>query len=372
MEAFLRRRREPLTEAQIRAVFFQLLQALRYMHSRQYVHRDLKPENVLLANVPRRVGGTLRVKIADLGLSKCLKHESPRPHTTYIATRWYRSPEILLHLNYSYPSDMWAVAVVMAEIISKGQPLFPGDNQTDMLTRIFQVCGHPSRVGWRRGVDALRMKGFSMASNNPTSLKSVIPNASTPVLQLLTDLLLLDPALRPSASQALDYPVFLSTISAHIHTDRKRSRTLEDSCMPTYNSTLTTDVPSPKWSHDSHAARATHVDNDFEDSVIQKFGLGPNVDGNKQNRTSPEVWRDNGDDDWAIPSNGKPSSIEHAAKRLHVHSTERLQPMVLVCAREPLQPHLQPHVSNVLPTPRGLRVNRLRKPAAHFDMRSHS
>ena len=60
--------------------------------------------------------------------------------TDYVATRWYRAPELLLSMHYSNPVDMWALGCIMAELID-GQPLFPGDNEIDQLNRIQKLIG---------------------------------------------------------------------------------------------------------------------------------------------------------------------------------------------------------------------------------------
>lgn len=368
MESYLHKRHTPLTEAQIRGVFYQLLQALRYMHTRQYIHRDLKPENILLVSTPHREDGLLNVKIADLGLSKNLKRMITRPSTAYIATRWYRSPEILLHLDYAYPSDMWAVAVVIVEIIAKGQPLFPGENQGDMLTRIFQLCGHPSRVGWQRGVDALRIRGFAIASSNPASLRSVLPNASTPVLQLLTDLLQLDPSLRPTAAQALDYPVFLSTLPVRISADRKRSRLTDYPDPIGRDAAPDADLLPTHWSRNDRTARTTYADDDFDNDNEYDVLGDLEVVGESEKLANSRHRDPEHDIDWTLPDVTKPLSMERAPKRLHLHSRNGNNPSFVALQQAPKSSRIRKDQSDS----NTLRGVKLRRPAAHFDMRPQS
>jgi serine/threonine protein kinase len=86
------------------------------MHKHGYFHRDLKPENLLESN------GT--VKIADFGLAREIR--SKPPYTTYVSTRWYRAPEVILKSSdYNSPIDIFAVGCIMAELF-KLWPLFPG------------------------------------------------------------------------------------------------------------------------------------------------------------------------------------------------------------------------------------------------------
>lgn len=209
LESLTRKRTTPLPESHVRSICFQLLHAVAHMHRLHFLHRDIKPENILLQSyVPST--DHVSIKLADLGLAKYYPTNATRPNTTYVATRWYRSPELLLRIaTYSYPSDMWAVGAVMAELISLGDPLFPGDDEKDQLLRVVALRGHPSIVGWEKGELAMRTRRIRLAKTTPSSLRPAIPNASPEMLQLITDLLEMDPGRRPSASEALGYPVFL-------------------------------------------------------------------------------------------------------------------------------------------------------------------
>jgi len=88
-----------------------LLKALNHCHRHEIIHRDIKPENLL-------VNGDGTLKLCDFGFAR---HMPPKPNeilTDYVATRWYRSPELLLSdPKYSFPVDTWAVACIMAELI---------------------------------------------------------------------------------------------------------------------------------------------------------------------------------------------------------------------------------------------------------------
>jgi mitogen-activated protein kinase 15 len=94
---------------------------LKFMHSAQLLHRDLKPSNLLL-------NSECHVKVADFGLARSLdtKAGSEPVLTDYVATRWYRAPEILLGSNkYTKGVDMWSMGCILAELIL-GKPFFPG------------------------------------------------------------------------------------------------------------------------------------------------------------------------------------------------------------------------------------------------------
>lgn len=215
------------------------------MHSINYMHRDIKPENILLQS--SSIDEEIKIKLADLGLAKRYDPSSSRPHTTYVATRWYRSPEILLRItDYSFPSDLWAIGAVMAEFVSLGEPLFPGDDEKDQLARVVALRGHPSVVSWKKGTAVMQSRRIKLPKVTSSSLKNAIPLASLPVLQLISDLLEMDPACRPSASEALEYPLFLSQMTDTRESTHIRKRQKLDS--REWDTAVSRDFPSSRLS----------------------------------------------------------------------------------------------------------------------------
>ncbi|KAM9291404.1 MAPK/MAK/MRK overlapping kinase isoform 3-T3 [Morus bassanus] len=127
-------RRKPLPEKKIKNYMYQLCKSLDYIHRNGIFHRDVKPENILIKQ------NTL--KLGDFG--SCRSIYSKQPHTEYISTRWYRAPECLLTNGYySYKIDMWSAGCVFYEITSF-QPLFPGSNELDQISKIHDVIGTPA------------------------------------------------------------------------------------------------------------------------------------------------------------------------------------------------------------------------------------
>ena len=110
----------------VRSYVLQLVQAIHWCHANAVVHRDIKPEN-LLVNTQNKT-----LKLCDFGFARVLTSNT-RELTDYVATRWYRAPELLLgSTDYSYSVDMWAIGCIMGEI-SDGQPIFPGESEVDQL-----------------------------------------------------------------------------------------------------------------------------------------------------------------------------------------------------------------------------------------------
>uniref|UniRef100_A0A1B0D2T7 dual-specificity kinase n=1 Tax=Phlebotomus papatasi TaxID=29031 RepID=A0A1B0D2T7_PHLPP len=110
-----------------------IIKCLRLLYQENIIHCDLKPENVLL-----KQRGSSSIKVIDFG-SSCYAH---RKVYTYIQSRFYRSPEVILGLPYGTPIDMWSLGCILAELYT-GYPLFPGENEAEQLACIMEVLGVP-------------------------------------------------------------------------------------------------------------------------------------------------------------------------------------------------------------------------------------
>ena len=134
----VQRQREGFQHSEIRDIMFQLFAGLAFIHRNGFFHRDIKPENLLLKG--------RALKIADLGC--CREIRSRPPFTEYIATRWYRAPEILLQSNtYNSPIDVWACGCIIAELY-RNHTLFPGASSADTLNKIVAMLGTPTVEQW--------------------------------------------------------------------------------------------------------------------------------------------------------------------------------------------------------------------------------
>lgn len=119
----------------IRRFTSQMLLSLVLMRQHRVVHCDLKPENILLRH-PCKSG----LKVIDFG-SSCFEHEKIY---TYIQSRFYRSPEVILGMNYHMAIDMWSLGCILAELYT-GFPIFPGENEQEQLSCIMEVLGVPDK-----------------------------------------------------------------------------------------------------------------------------------------------------------------------------------------------------------------------------------
>ncbi|KAL4096044.1 hypothetical protein PRIC1_009409 [Phytophthora ramorum] len=187
------------SEAQIRSMMYQLFSGLAYMHKHGFFHRDIKPENLLCHN------DTL--KIADLGQAREIR--SRPPFTDYVATRWYRAPELLLRsTTYNSPVDMWACGCIMVELLVC-TPLFPGTSEADQFYRICKVLGTPTKETWPEGAAMSSHMQMRFPKCSPVSWTRFLPPGTpSTAVQLVQDLLQFDPSRRLTAAQALQHRFF--------------------------------------------------------------------------------------------------------------------------------------------------------------------
>lgn len=117
----------------VRRFASQLLTSLKFLRKQNVIHCDLKPENILLKQPNKST-----VKVIDFG-SSCFENERVY---TYIQSRFYRSPEVILGMPYDVGIDMWSLGCILAELYT-GYPLFPGENEMEQLACIMEARGPP-------------------------------------------------------------------------------------------------------------------------------------------------------------------------------------------------------------------------------------
>jgi mitogen-activated protein kinase 1/3 len=178
-------RTQDLSDDHAQYFIYQTLRALKALHSADVIHRDLKPSNLLL-------NANCDLKVCDFGLARSVKTAEPSGTETgfmteYVATRWYRAPEIMLTFKqYTKAIDIWSVGCILAEMLS-GKPLFPGRDYHHQLTLILDVLGTPTldefyAITTRRSRDYIRALPF----RKRRPFAQLFPNANPLAVDFLT------------------------------------------------------------------------------------------------------------------------------------------------------------------------------------------
>ncbi|CAI8620003.1 unnamed protein product [Vicia faba] len=184
---------------------YQLLRGLKFIHTANVFHRDLKPKNIL-------ANADCKLKICDFGLARVSFNDAPSAifWTDYVATRWYRAPELCgsFFSKYTPGIDIWSIGCIFAEMLI-GRPLFPGKNVVHQLDLMTDLLGTPppESIARIRNEKARRYLN-SMRKKHPVPLSQKFPNIDPLALRILERLLAFDPKNRPSAEEALSDPYF--------------------------------------------------------------------------------------------------------------------------------------------------------------------
>ncbi|KAG5830447.1 hypothetical protein ANANG_G00310720 [Anguilla anguilla] len=187
-----------LSDEHVQFLIYQLLRGLKYIHSAGLIHRDLKPSNVA-------VNEDCELRILDFGLARQTDDEM----TGYVATRWYRAPEIMLNwMHYNQTVDIWSVGCIMGELL-KGKVLFPGNDYIDQLKRIMEVVGTPSPELLKKISSEHAQKYIQSLPYMPQQdLEKIFRGANPSAVDLLKRMLVLDCDGRVTAAEALAHPYF--------------------------------------------------------------------------------------------------------------------------------------------------------------------
>lgn len=194
---------EPFMPSEIKTLLIQLTSAVGFLHDHWILHRDLKTSNILMNNRGE-------IKIADFGMARYFGDPAPQM-TQLVVTLWYRAPELLLGAEkYGQAIDMWSIGCIFGELLTR-DPLLQGKNEVEQLTKVFELCGIPTEETWpgfKRLPNARSLRLPPSRHNVGSVVRAKFPFLTSAGSSLLSSLLSLNPAMRPSAKEMLSHPYF--------------------------------------------------------------------------------------------------------------------------------------------------------------------
>ncbi|ONM08650.1 Protein kinase superfamily protein [Zea mays] len=198
------------TMPRLQSIAIQCLEALQFLHGLGLIHCDLKPENILVKSYSR-----CEIKVIDLG-SSCFETDHL---CSYVQSRSYRAPEVILGLPYDKKIDVWSLGCILAELCT-GNVLFQNDSPATLLARVMGIIGSIEQAMLAQGRDTYKYftKNHMLYERNQesnrleylipkkTSLRHRLPMADQGFIEFVAYLLEVNPKKRPSASEALKHP----------------------------------------------------------------------------------------------------------------------------------------------------------------------
>ena len=181
---------------------YQILRGLKPIHAAGVLHRDIKPSNLL-------VNANCDLKICDFGLARSMARHTRRDLqlTEYVATRWYRAPEIMLSSrSYTKAVDIWSVGCTLFEMLT-GEPLFPGKDHVHQFSIITELLGTPPEevINTICSENTLRFVQ-SLPKRERVPFTQRFPHTDPEALDLLERMLVFDVNTRITAGDALTHP----------------------------------------------------------------------------------------------------------------------------------------------------------------------
>ena len=191
----------------IKTIIYQLCKAIKYLHGQKIIHRDIKPENLLIAK-------NNETKLCDFGFARLISGNSEKL-TDYVATRWYRAPELLISQGeYGPEVDYWAIGCIMGELVD-GNPLFPGENELDQIHCIQKVLGNLTEKQQETFYSNPIYQGKNLLNiTKPETLeRKYFGKLNKQAINFLKGLLELEPKKRLNENNVFQHPYFAKLVN---------------------------------------------------------------------------------------------------------------------------------------------------------------
>lgn len=216
--------KQGLSLDECRGLFRQIVEGVRYMHSKNIIHRDLKSANIL---IDKRSSTPLSTAPVGSATGTATFHRQPASPTEYISricdfgmakpiskdltpgvvTLWYRAPELLLGATrYGTEVDVWSLGCILAEMLT-GRSFFRGSTEVEQLEEIIAQCGSVSIESMPQAEEYPLFSKYKLPLHD-RSLAANLSSVDRLAVDLLDGILTLDPAKRSTIDQILAHPFF--------------------------------------------------------------------------------------------------------------------------------------------------------------------
>ena len=225
---------EGLSPKLIKSLIYQMCKAISYLHKNNIIHRDIKPENILIDE-------KFNLKLCDFGFARNVKlnenSNNINEMTDYVATRWYRSPELLISSGIYGPEvDYWAIGCTMGEI-ADGNPMFPGESDIDQINCITKVLGNlPEKlVNMFYKSSSFKGKELTQVSKPETLEKKFLGKLDPIAIDFMKGLLQMDPTKRLNSYTVFNHKYFDIFSKDGKNNDKKNEDKINESNLNKYN-----------------------------------------------------------------------------------------------------------------------------------------
>eukprot|EP00659_Diplonema_papillatum_P018134 gene18134-27928_t len=176
---------QKMTNAHVQYFLYQIIRALKFIHSAGVIHRDITPANIL-------VNINCDLKICDFGLARDEPKEDDQYLTDYVTMRWYRAPELIMESKvYNGSVDVWGVGCLVGEMHGS-KPMFPGKDRVNQLDKVIDIIGTPAES--------------ELATVGSEAAQKYIRKKSHKAMDLMDKMLVFHPAKRITVHDALLHP----------------------------------------------------------------------------------------------------------------------------------------------------------------------
>ncbi|KAL4468541.1 hypothetical protein ABPG74_005044 [Tetrahymena malaccensis] len=190
--------RKKMSEEQIKKIIYQIALALNQCHLNGIMHRDLTPENIYITKENR-------IKVGQFSNAE---FQNKHNNTAYVTSRYYKSPESILKQQQNTKIDIWALGCIMGELYCLN-PLFAGNSEIDQLMQILKIIGIPNHKEYPEFHTLCQQKQIKILPfSESKQLPSIIPQASIEAIDLMFQMLNINPFKRINIQAVLQHPFF--------------------------------------------------------------------------------------------------------------------------------------------------------------------